>query len=116
VLERHAAIMRRFHAAIERQPERPRFIPELCMEIGVSERTLRICCQEQLGMGPKRYLLMRRMRLAREALFANSPTDTTVTEIATRYGFWQFGRFAREYKLLFGELPSATLARLRLDI
>jgi AraC-like DNA-binding protein len=110
-LRHHAAITRRFHAAIEQHLDRPLYIPELCVEIGVSERTLRVCCQEQLGMSPKRYLLMRRMRLARQALWANAPAETTVTEIATRYGFWQFGRFAGEYKQLFGELPSTTLAR-----
>jgi hypothetical protein len=38
---------------------------------------------------------------------------TTVTEIATRHGFWQFGRFAGKYKLLFGEAPSVTLHRPR---
>jgi AraC-like DNA-binding protein len=110
-LRKHAAIMQRFHATIERHIDQPLYIAELCADIGTSERTLRVCCQEQLGMSPKRYLLVRRMHMARRALRASSPADTTVTEIATRYGFWQFGRFACEYKVLFGESPSAMLAR-----
>jgi AraC-like DNA-binding protein len=108
-LRQHASIMRRFRRAVEEDPDGPVYIPELCTAIGVSDRTLRACCQEQLGMSPKRYLLLRRMNLARRALRDSTPTGTTVTEIATRYGFWQFGRFAGEYKSLFGELPSATL-------
>jgi AraC family ethanolamine operon transcriptional activator len=53
--------------------------------------------------------MLRRMHLARRTLRDIAPGLTTVTEIATRYGFWHFGRFAGEYKLLFGEAPSATL-------
>jgi AraC-like DNA-binding protein len=105
----HELIMRRFRRAVEENPDQPLYIPELCTAIGVADRTLRVCCQEQLGMSPKRYLLLRRMHLARRALRESSPTATTVTEIATRYGFWQFGRFAGEYRSLFGESPSATL-------
>jgi AraC-like DNA-binding protein len=110
-LRKHAAIMRRFYRVVEEKPEDALFIPELCVAIGASERTLRICCQEQLGMSPKRYLMLRRMHLVRRGLRARAPTATTVTEVAAQYGFWQFGRFAGEYKLLFGELPSTTLAR-----
>jgi AraC-like DNA-binding protein len=110
-LRQHTAIMRRFHGAIERHLDQPLYIPELCAEIGASERTLRVCCQEQLGMSPKRYLLVRRMHLVQRALRVCTRADTTVTDVATRYGFWQFGRFAGEYKALFGESPSATLAR-----
>ena len=110
-LRQHAAIMRRFNRTIEQYFDQPLYIPELCREIGASERTLRICCQEHLGMGPKHYLLLRRMQLVRRALSQSAPADMTVTEIATRYGFWQFGRLAVEYKALFGEAPSATLHR-----
>ena len=110
-LRQHAAIMRRFHGAIEGHLDQPLYVPELCAKIGASERTLRVCCQEHLGMSPKRYLMMRRMHLARTALRASDAIETTVTEIATRYGFWQFGRFAGEYKALFGEAPSTVLAR-----
>jgi AraC-like DNA-binding protein len=109
----HSLVLRRFRRAVEENPDQPLYIPELCEAIGVSDRTLRLCCQEQLGMSPKRYLMFRRMHFARRALRDGSPGTTTVTEIATQYGFWQFGRFAGEYKALFGEAPSATLHRPR---
>ena len=107
----HELIMRRFRRVVEENPDQPLYIPELCKAIGVSERTLRVCCREQLGVGPKRYLLFRRLHLARRALRMGLPDTTTVTEIATRYGFWHFGRFAGEYQSLFAEPPSSTLYR-----
>jgi AraC-like DNA-binding protein len=112
-LRQHAMIMRRFRRTVEESPDQPLYIPELCKVIGASDRTLRVCCQEQLGMSPKRYLLLRRMHLARRALRDGSPGVITVTDIATQYGFWEFGRFAGEYKSLFGEVPSTTLHRPR---
>jgi AraC-like DNA-binding protein len=109
---RHEIIMRRFHREIEESPDQALYVPEICRAIGVADRTLRICCQERLGMSPKQFLLVRRMDLARRDLSRAAPTATTVTEVASRYGFWQFGHFAGAYKALFGELPSATLGRL----
>ncbi len=105
---RHETIMRRFHSAISEHSDEPVYIAELCALVGVPERTLRMCCYESLGMGPKRYLVLRRMNLARRAL-RNAAATATVTSIAADFGFWNFGRFAAEYKALFGELPSATL-------
>jgi len=107
----HGRIMRRFRQLVEENPDQPIYIPEICKAVGASERTLRVCCQEQLGVGPKRYLLLRRLHLVRSALRKGLPDTTTVTEIATRYGFWHFGRFAGEYQSLFGEPPSSTLHR-----
>jgi len=109
--QHHALIMRRFHKVVEENPEQPLYIPEICKAIRVSQRTLLACCQEHLGMAPKRYLLRRRMHLARGALREAGRDAPAVTDIATRYGFWQLGRFAVEYQSLFGESPSATLRR-----
>jgi len=109
--QHHELIMRRFHKVVEENPEQPLYIPEICKAIRVSQRTLLACCQEHLGMAPKRYLLRRRMHLARGALREAGRDAPTVTDVATRYGFWQLGRFAVEYQSLFGESPSATLRR-----
>lgn len=103
--------MLRFYRLVKQRGDQPLSIAELCREIGTSPTTLNACCHEYLGMGPRRYLLLRRMNLLRRDLQRATPSETTVTEIATRYGFWNFGRLAREYRKLFGEVPSATLER-----
>ncbi len=108
---RHAIVMRRFHAAVTASGDRPVYVSDLCSAIGVSDRTLETCCQEHLGMGPKRYLWLRRMQHARRALALADHKSATVSKIATAHGFWQLGRFAMAYRSFYGESPSATLSR-----
>jgi AraC-like DNA-binding protein len=108
---RHAVMMRRLEALLEANSERTLYMTELCAATGASDRTLRACCQEFLGMSPMRYLQLRRMHLARRALRMADRSATTVTEVATSYGFWELGRFSVAYRSLFGESPSASLRR-----
>jgi AraC-like DNA-binding protein len=108
---RHAAVLRRLENFLEVNPDSTLHLTDLCAAAGVSDRTLRVLCQEHIGMSPTRYLWLRRMHLARRALRTADPTTTTVTEIATSYAFWELGRFAVAYRSLFGETPSATLRR-----
>ncbi len=110
---RHTTIMKHLYQALEENAGRPIYLLQLCVAVGASDRTLRLCCQEYFGVGPKRYLYLRRMHLARRALLAASTDKINVTTIATEFGFWELGRFAVNYHALFGESPSATLRRAR---
>ena len=108
---RHDAIIARFEEYLETHSDRPLYLPEICAAIGVAERTLRASCEEHLGMGPIRYLTLRRMHLARRALLRADASTATVTRIVTDHGFWELGRFSVTYRALFGESPSQTLRR-----
>lgn len=109
---RHARIIGRFEDYLASRRYEPVYLAEICAAIGVSERTLRAFCQEHLGVGPVRYLWLRRMNLAHRALLRAEADKTSVTEIATDHGFWELGRFSVEYRALFDEAPSATLRRV----
>lgn len=104
-------IMGRFDEFLAANISVPLYVREICAAIGVSQRALRTCCQEQLGMSRIQYLWLRRMHLARQALALATPGTSTVTRIAGDHGFWELGRFAVEYRALFGDSPSETLSR-----
>jgi AraC-like DNA-binding protein len=107
----HDAIVTRFEEFLAANPDRPLYLTEICAAIGVAERTLRACCEEHLGMGPIRFLTLRRMHLVRRALLRTDPSKATVTRTVTDHGFWELGRFSVAYRALFGESPSETLQR-----
>jgi AraC-like DNA-binding protein len=109
--QRHDTIVAKFEEYLEANPNTPLYLPEICTAIGAAERTLRIACEQHLGMGPIRYLALRRMHLIRRALLRAAPSTTTITRIATDHGFWELGRFSVNYRALFAETPSATLQR-----
>jgi AraC-like DNA-binding protein len=104
-------VMRRFEETLATHREHPQRQAELCEAVGVSERTLRLYCHESLGMGPSRYLRLRRLMTVRAAMHNADPVMVNVSDIARRHGFAQLGRFAAQYRAAFGETPSTTLRR-----
>lgn len=107
----HAAVMVRFEETLSKCIDQNINMPALCDEIGVPERTLRVCCTEFLGVSPTRYLLLQRLNNARSALRRADPSTTSVAEIARNHRFAELGRFSVVYRTTFGESPSITLQR-----
>jgi AraC-like DNA-binding protein len=108
---KHQDVALCFEALLQTEPERALQVAEICSALGVSARTLRLSCDEQLGMGPIEYVRRRRMQLVQRALGHGNAVTASISAIARRYGFRGLGRFAADYRALFGELPSATLRR-----
>lgn len=84
-------------------------IHDICQQLGVARRTLQNAFQQTLGTSPHRYLRALRLNRARQAI----KQQQRVADAATAWGFWHFGRFSRDYRQLFGELPSETMQRAR---
>ena len=102
-------ILDRVEGFLEANTDAPIYIADLCAAAGVSERTLVNVFHQCFGLSPIRYLRVRRLHQVRRALRTSDPGTTTVSEIASLFGFWHFGRFAADFKSLFGQTPSALL-------
>jgi AraC-like DNA-binding protein len=110
-IRRHSVIMSRLEEFSAINHQSSVYPGEICTALGVSERLLHMCCHEQLGVGPHRYLGLRRMHFTRRALMHADPATTTVTEIAANHGFCELGQFSVQYRALFGESHSTSLRR-----
>jgi AraC family ethanolamine operon transcriptional activator len=107
----HREVVFRFEALLQAEPERAFRMEEICAALGISAQTLHLSCEEQLGMGPIEYARRWRMQLVHRALRRGNCQTASVADLARRYGFRGLGRFAADYRALYGELPSATLRR-----
>lgn len=96
---------------IESEPDRAWRLAELAERAGVSARTLQESFQRELGVTPLEQLRRTRMARARRDLLDADPTATSVTQVASRWGFFHLGRFSQAYRSAYQELPSQTLAR-----
>jgi AraC-like DNA-binding protein len=106
---RRRDILARFEDLLVAEPSLP--VADVCAALGVSDRLLRECCKSQLGMGPSRYRRLRAMQQLHRALRSGTPDIASVSEAARQHGFNGLGRLAANYRVLYGELPSATLRR-----
>jgi AraC family transcriptional regulator, ethanolamine operon transcriptional activator len=102
-------IIRKAMAFVDQHDHEYLGVGDLAIAAGISERTLRRALQDYFSIGPVRYLKLRTLHQVRGALKVADPSVTSVTKIAVQSGVWEFGRFARDYRFLFGELPSETL-------
>lgn len=103
----HLKLVQRACARVQDTLEQAPTVAQLCVDLGVSRRTLQNGFQRVLSVSPLSYLKAVRLGQARRALKRVS----SVTEAATAYGFWHFGHFSQDYQAMFGELPSETLRR-----
>jgi AraC-like DNA-binding protein len=102
-------ILNRVEGFLEANADAPIYIADLCVAAEVSERTLANVFHQCFGLSPIRYLRVRRLHQVRRALRTSDPGTTSVSEIASLFGFWHFGRFAADFKALFGQTPSKLL-------
>jgi AraC-like DNA-binding protein len=105
------AVARRAEEFLAAHIDRPLSLAELAETVGVSTRSLSRAFHERHGMGPIGFLRRRRLEAARRDLIDAEPGETDVTRVALRYGFAHLGRFAVDYRRMFGESPSETLRR-----
>ncbi|MNO45197.1 transcriptional regulator EutR [compost metagenome] len=93
-----------FNASVEV----PLTLEDLEHVAGVSRERLYRDFHTHYGMTPMAYYRQLRFEQVRVRL-TQARASEKVSSIAMDYGFQQFGRFSKEYKERFGELPSHTL-------
>jgi len=89
-------------------PQEAISVEQLCRVCACSMSTLERAFKDRFGVAPKRYLVMSRLSGARRALLEGAE-GRSIGQIANEWGFWHMSQFARDYRQLFGELPSETI-------
>ena len=95
---------------LEKRLPAPISLSDLSRHCGVAERTLEYGFRQMYGTTPLTYVRSQRLARSRIALL-HAKRPTSISETARAFGFTHMGQFSRDYRRLFGETPSTTLAR-----
>ncbi|MBD3754082.1 MAG: helix-turn-helix domain-containing protein [Gammaproteobacteria bacterium] len=85
-------------------------VVDICGYLQVSQRTLQNCFYKHLHISPIKYLRILRLNRVRAEL-QRSHNERSVTDVAMQWGFLHLGKFAQDYRQMFCERPSETLAK-----
>jgi AraC-like DNA-binding protein len=99
----HPAVMR-VKELLDEQPSHNWSSNELARFCGLSAGHLTALFTSQVGVSPRRYLLQRRVALARELLLGS---DVPITQLALELGFSSSQHFAGTFARLAGQSPQA---------
>ena len=88
-------------------------IKDISEIMGVKKRSLEYAFKEYVNVGPKAFIKALILNNFRQDL---NKGGNSVSEVALRHGITHMGQLSRDYKLLFGELPSVTLKRVKKQV
>ena len=104
----YAEIVQRSERILQDRAEEPQTVLDLCVALRCSRRTLQTSFQRVANVTPIEYLRSVRLNGVRRLLRSTSQDELMVGDAAAQWGFTHPSYFAREYRDLFGELPSQT--------
>ncbi|PLK49864.1 helix-turn-helix domain-containing protein [Uliginosibacterium sp. TH139] len=97
-------IVSRIRSQVLASPGEAPSIPDLCRDLHVSRRTLQNSVEEVTGQSPLSFIRSLRLNEVRRAL--KQDRRSAISAVAYSWGFTHLSQFAKDYRQLFGELPS----------
>jgi AraC-like DNA-binding protein len=93
---------------IDANPEIYFSIHEIAKKVNTTPRNLQLIFRKHRNYTPMQFLKERKLHRARLAIL-NSKGESLIKKIAFNAGFTNMSSFSRDYRNLFGELPSSTV-------
>lgn len=101
-------IVRRAEEYVRSIKHRPVSVLEMCRVCEDSERALHNAFNQELYASPSFWLRTLRLNCAYTTLRQAMPKRRIIKKVDLEQGFTHFGRFAEQYRSLFGETPLET--------
>jgi len=107
----YSDIVKRCERITEDNTQESLTVLDLCRMLRCSRRTLQTSFQRVANVTPVEYLRSIRLNAVHRLLRSTSADELRIGDAAARWGFTHLSYFAREYRDLFGELPSQTVRK-----